>query len=68
MKIAIWVIAICEIIRAIQNQIQINHIKHAEKSQDNAYAEFIKSLRQSDKEFVRRMLEEYEKEYGEDVD
>lgn len=68
MKIAIWVIATCEIIRAIQNQIQINHIKHVEKSQDNAYAEFIKSLRQSDKEFVRRMLEEYEKEYGEDVD
>ena len=66
MKIAVWIIAICEVIRAIQNQIQINHIKHAEKSQDNAYAEFIKSLRQSDKEFVRRMLEEYEKNEVED--
>lgn len=29
---------------------------------DNAYAEFVKSLKQSDKEFVRRMLEEFEKE------
>lgn len=67
MKIAIWVIAICEIIRAIQNQIQLNHIKHNEKKQDNVYAEFIKSLKQSDKEFVRNMLEEYEKRHEDEV-
>lgn len=68
MKIAIWVIAICEVIRMLQNSIQLRHIKHNQINQDNAYAEFIKSLKQSDREFVRRMLEEYEKEYGEDVD
>jgi hypothetical protein len=60
MKIAIWIIAICEVIRAIQNMIQIKTITHDTKSRDNAYAEFVKSLKVDDKEFVRRVLEEFE--------
>lgn len=68
MRIALWIIAICEIIRTAQNHIQLAHIRHNEKNQDNAYAEFIKSLKQSDKEFVKQMLMEYEKEHREDVD
>ena len=28
MKIAVWIIAICEVIRAAQNMIQLWHIKH----------------------------------------
>lgn len=61
MIIAIWIIAICELIRAVQNMVQIATIKHDTKGRDNAYAEFIKSLKQTDKEFVREMLEEYER-------
>lgn len=60
MLIAIQIIAICEVIRAIQNFIQIYTIKHDTNARDNAYAEFIKSLKQTDKEFVKRMLQEFE--------
>ena len=65
MSIPIWIIAACEIIRAIQNMVQIATIRHDTAGRDNAYAEFVKSLKQSDKEFVRRMLEEFEEQEGE---
>ena len=65
MKIAIWIIAICEVIRAAQNMVQIMTIRHDTRGRDNAYAEFIKSLKQTDREFVRKMLEEFEKQEGE---
>lgn len=62
MMVAIWIIAICEVIRAIQNMIQIATIKHDTKGRDNAYAEFVKSLHSTDREFVREMLEEFERQ------
>ena len=62
MTTAIWLIAVCEIVRAIQNSIQIMTIRHDTKGRDTAYAEFVKSLKKSDKEFVRRMLEEFERQ------
>ena len=65
MKTALWVIALCEVIRAAQNMVQIMTIRHDTKGRDNAYAEFVKSLKQSDREFVRRMLDEFEKQEGE---
>lgn len=65
MSIPIWIIAACEIIRAMQNMVQIATIRHDTAGRDNAYAEFVKSLKQSDKEFVRRMLEEFEEQEGE---
>jgi ribosomal protein L20 len=65
MKTALWIIAICEVIRAAQNMVQIMTIKHDTKGRDNAYSEFIKSLKQSDREFVRRVLDEFEKQEGE---
>lgn len=61
MSAAIWIIAICEVIRMVQNWIQIRAIRHDTKGRDNAYAEFVKSLKQSDREFVRKMLEEFER-------
>lgn len=61
MTIALWVIAICEVIRALQNMIQLWHVKKSEKREINAYNEFFKRMKQSDREFVRNMLEEYEK-------
>lgn len=64
MMIAIWIIAICEVIRALQNLMQIHMLKHDTGARDNAYAEFIKSLKQSDREYVRMMLEEFVKQEG----
>lgn len=61
MTIAIWIIAIVEIIRAIQNHIQLSAIRHDTSARDNAYAEFVKSLKQTDREFVKRLLKEFEK-------
>lgn len=60
MVVALWIIAVCEVVRAIQNMVQIRMVKHDSKNRDNVYSEFIKSLNDSDKEFVRKLLEEYE--------
>ena len=61
---AIWIIAICEVIRAIQNMMQLVMIQKDTGARDNAYEEFVKSLKQTDKEFVKRVLEEFEQEEG----
>lgn len=45
----------------LQNAIQIHMVRHDTSARDNAYAEFVKSLKSTDKEFVRRLLEEYER-------
>lgn len=65
MKAAIWIIALCEIIRAAQNAIQLKAIKRDTGARDNAYAEFVKSLKMNDREFVKRMLKEFERQEGE---
>jgi hypothetical protein len=65
MKIAIWIIAICEIIRAAQNAIQLKAIKRDTGARDNAYAEFVKSLKMNDRQFVERMLKAFERQEGE---
>ena len=65
MKTALWIIAVCEVVRAVQNFVQIMTIRHDTKGRDNAYAEFVKSLKQSDRDFVRSMLDEFEKLEGE---
>lgn len=62
MIVTLWIIAICEVIRITQNMVQIMAIRHDTEARDNAYAEFVKSLNQTDKEFVKRMLEEFERE------
>ena len=60
MSIALWIIAICEVVRAAQNALQLLSIKDDRSARDNAYAEFVKSLKMSDREYVRRLLEEFE--------
>lgn len=65
MTIAIWIIAICEVIRSVQNFVQLSAVRKDTAARDNAYAAFIKSLKQTDREFVRKMLEEFEKQEGE---
>ena len=67
MIIAIWIIAICEVIRIIQNMMQLAMLKHDTGARDNAYTEFVKSLDKPDKEFVKDLLEEFEKQGGKEV-
>lgn len=62
MIVALWIIAICELIRIIQNTAQLMTIYHERDARDNAYAEFVKSLKSTDKEFVEKMLREFEQE------
>lgn len=66
MTIAIWIIAICEVIRALQNMAQLAMVKHDTGARDNAYAEFVRSLKSTDRDFVERMLKEFERQGGED--
>ena len=64
MSIALWIIAICEVVRAVQNALQLLSFKHDRSARDNAYTEFVKSLKMSDREYVKRVLDEFEE--GED--
>ena len=60
MTVALWIIALFEVVRAIQNTIQINMLRGDKDARDNAYSEFVKSLKKSDREWVRDMLERFE--------
>ena len=62
MNVAIWIIAICEVIRALQNIVQLMMVWNDKAARDNAYAEFVKSLKRTDKEFVKRLLEEFDED------
>ena len=62
---AVCLIALCEVIRAVQNLIQLAMLKHDARGRDNAYSEFVKSLKVTDREFVRMMLEKFEEQEGE---
>ena len=59
MKTAIWIIAICEIVRAAQNALQLRALRSEKGMRENAYSEFVKSLKSTDREFVNKMLEEF---------
>jgi hypothetical protein len=59
MKTAIWIIAICEVIRAAQNAIQLLVMRSEKGMRENAYHEFVTSLHMNDRDFVKRMLEEF---------
>ena len=64
MTVALWIIAICEIIRALQNMVQIMATRHDLSQRDNAYAEFVKTIKKDDKQFIKDMLEELERQDG----
>lgn len=66
MIILIAIIAVCEVIRAIQAAMQLSMLRGDQGARQNAYSEFVKSLKQTDKEFVRRMLEEFDRQDQED--
>lgn len=48
-----------------QNALQLMMVRRDSSARDNAYDEFVKSLKATDREFVKRMLEEFEKKDGE---
>lgn len=62
MKAALWIIAIVETIRMIEQTIQLRLIAKDTGARDTAYAEFVKSLKKDDKEFVRDLLEEFDRQ------
>lgn len=66
MIIPLWIISICELIRMLQNGIQLFMIKKDTGARDNAYVEFVKSLKTSDREYVRIMEEFKKKEANND--
>lgn len=68
MKIAGWIIAeICEVVRAVQNSHQIRTIDRDAEKLDGAYAEFVKSLKSSDREFIKALRKEFDEKEGDDV-
>lgn len=66
--IAIWLIVLIEVIRAIQNGMQLCMARNQTRLNVKATDEFIKSLKKSDREFVRDMLEAYERQEGGDTE
>ena len=66
--LALWIIATCEVVRIVQNAIQLMMVRSDNGARENAYSEFVKSLKATDREFVKRMLEEFEKQEGEEND
>ena len=60
-NIAIWIIAVCEVIRALQNAFQLFMTHHDTDARDNAYKAFIDSLKDDDRTMVHKLLEECER-------
>lgn len=60
MNTALWLIAICQAVRLVQNTIQLGMLIKEKDVRHNAYEEFVKSLREPEKEFVERLLREFE--------
>jgi len=67
MKLAIWIIAIVEVIRMIQNFIQIRQIKKSNgiDQMTRATDAFVKSLSKTDAEFVEDFLEQFKEQKNE---
>lgn len=65
-NICLIIIAFSEFIRVVFLAFDVARIRHDSQAKDNLYAEFIKSLKSSDKEFVRELLNEFEIMEGND--
>ncbi len=66
METALWIIAICEVVRAVQNGLQLYMVHRDTGARDDAYKAFVYSLNDSDEEMVRKLLEEFERQDGDD--
>lgn len=68
MDIAIWIIAACEVVRMAQNAIQIGLYKREVPDRENAYKEFVRSLKDTDKAFIEAIYEHMKKLEGDEGD
>ena len=68
MTVAVWIIAICEIVRMTQNAIQLHSLMIEAKDRKWAYQEFVDSLKDTDREFIKKMLEEIEQREAKEAD
>lgn len=57
MEMALWIITICEIIRILQNSLQLSQLFVSKKMQKEINNEFVKSLNKDNKTFVKELLE-----------
>ena len=60
MTTALIVIAICSVIRIIQNGIQLFMLLRDTSARDDAYTAFIESLKKDDRQIVEEFLEKAE--------
>ena len=60
MQIALIIIAICSVIRIIQNGIQLFMLLRDTSARDDAYTAFIESLKKDDRQIVEEFLEKAE--------
>ena len=58
----LWIIAICTLIRVAQNAIQLSSVAKRDRCYEDATDEFIKSLKKSDKDFVKDLYEALERQ------
>lgn len=65
MEIALWIIAIIEIIRMIQNTMQLMAIHREKDMRKNLNNQFIDSLKKDNKEFCEDLLKDFLKQEGE---
>ena len=63
MKVALWIIAACEVVRILQYQIQLGMMKDDTSARDDAYKAFVRSLDVPDREMVKKLLQEFEEQW-----
>ena len=66
MTTALWIIAIVEIIRIIQNSIQLSCLLSERKLRKTLNNEFIDSLRKDNREWAEDLLKDFLREEEED--
>lgn len=59
MKIAIWIIAICSLVRIIQNGIQLSMLLGERELRKNLNNEFIDSLKKDNREWAQDLLKDF---------
>ena len=62
MTTALWIIAIVETIRMIEQSLQLRLIAKDTSGRGNLYDELIKSFKATDREYVRNLLEAFERQ------
>ena len=62
MTIALWIIAICEMVRMIQNGIQLYTILTERDKREICYDEILKSVSLPDEEIADRLMRKWEED------